>query len=193
MRIVVAITGASGAIYGIKLLEHLTLSNVETHLILSEWAKENIRLETEYTVEEVIALACKYHELNNLGAAVSSGSYLHQGMVIAPCSMKTLAGIANGMEDNLIMRAAGVTIKEHRKLILLPRESPFTPMHLENMLKLARIGVVIMPPVPSFYNKPRTLEQIVNYTVARVLDHIRIENNLTPRWGETGFFMGKDI
>ena len=106
-------------------------------------------------------------------------------MIIAPCSMKTLAGIANGLETNLVIRAAGVTLKEHRKLILLPRESPLSPIHLENMLKLSRIGVVIMPPVPAFYNKPKSIDEIVNHTIARVLDHLRIDNDLTKRWGNT--------
>ena len=152
MRIVVAISGASGAIYGIKLLEALRNAGVETDLILSHWAKETIRIETDYPVEEVIGMADHYHDINDLGAAVSSGSYRHQGMVVAPCSMKTLAGIAGGMENNLIIRAAGVTLKEQRKLILLPRETPLTPIHLENMLKLARIGVVMMPPVPALYS-----------------------------------------
>ncbi|MFY9442032.1 MAG: UbiX family flavin prenyltransferase [Tepidanaerobacteraceae bacterium] len=123
--------------------------------------------------------------MNNLGAAVSSGSFRHDGMIIAPCSMKTLAGIANGLETNLVIRAAGVTLKEQRKLILLPRETPLTPIHLENMLKLSRIGVVIMPPVPAFYNKPKSIDEIVNHTIARVLDHLRIDNDLTKRWGNT--------
>ena len=184
MRIVVAISGASGAIYGIKLLEALNKARVETNLILSDWGKKTIALETDYRVEDVIEMADCYYDLNNLGAAVSSGSFRHQGMVIAPCSMKTLAGIATGMENNLIIRAAGVTLKEQRKLILQPRETPLTAIHLENMLKLARIGVTMMPPVPALYNKPATIEQIINHTVARVLDHLQIENELTTRWGE---------
>ncbi|MGB3977867.1 MAG: UbiX family flavin prenyltransferase [Tepidanaerobacteraceae bacterium] len=123
--------------------------------------------------------------MTNLGAAVSSGSFRHDGMIIAPCSMKTLAGRANGLETNLVIRAAGVTLKEQRKLILLPRETPLTPIHLENMLKLSKIGVVIMPPVPAFYNKPKSIDEIVNHTIARVLDHLRIDNDLTKRWGNT--------
>ncbi|MGB4168940.1 MAG: UbiX family flavin prenyltransferase [Tepidanaerobacteraceae bacterium] len=126
--------------------------------------------------------------MNNLGAAVSSGSFRHDGMIIAPCSMKTLAGIAgiaNGLETNLVIRAAGVTLKEQRKLIILPRETPLTPIHLENMLKLSKIGVVIMPPVPAFYNKPKSIDEIVNHTIARVLDHLRIDNDLTKRWGNS--------
>lgn len=182
MRIVVGISGASGAIYGIRLLQTLNNCGVETNLVLSEWAKKTIEIETDYSVDEVIAMAHNYYDLNNLGAAISSGSFLHQGMVVAPCSMKTLSGIACGMENNLIIRAAGVTLKEQRKLIILPRETPLTPIHLENMLKLSRIGVVVMPPVPALYNKPTTVDQIVNHTVARVLDHLNISNDVTIRW-----------
>ena len=185
MRIVVAITGASGSITGIKLLETLNKFDVKTDLILSDWAKETITIETDYSVKQVIEMADSYHDINNLGAAVSSGSFRHDGMIIAPCSMKTLAGIANGLETNLVIRAAGVTLKEQRKLILLPRETPLTPIHLENMLKLSRIGVVIMPPVPAFYNKPKSIDEIVNHTIARVLDHLRIDNDLTKRWGNS--------
>lgn len=184
MRIVVGISGASGAIYGIQLLDQLNKAGVETHLILSDWAKKTIEMETEYKVDEVREMAFQYHDLNNLGAAVSSGSFRHQGMIIAPCSMKTLAGIAHGMENNLLMRAAGVTMKEQRKLVLLPRETPLTAIHLENMLKLARLGVVMMPPVPALYNKPESLEKVIQHTVARVLDHFDIEHALTQRWGE---------
>lgn len=184
MRIVIAISGASGAIYGIKLLEALRKIGIETDLVLSDWAKKTITIETDYSVEDVIKLAYQYHDINDLGAKISSGSFRHQGMVIAPCSMKTLAGIAIGMENNLIIRAASVTLKEQRKLILLPRETPLTAIQLENMLKLARIGVTMMPPVPAWYNNPETIDQIINHTVARVLDHLQIENQLTMRWGE---------
>lgn len=170
--------------YGIKLMEALKKSGVETGLILSDWGKKTISIETDYSVEDVISMADRYYELNNLGAEVSSGSFRHNGMVVAPCSMKTLSGIASGMENNLIIRAAGVTLKEQRKLILLPRETPLTAIHLENMLKLARIGVTMMPPVPALYNKPETIEEIINHTIARVLDHLQIDNQLTRRWGE---------
>jgi len=183
LRIVVAISGASGAIYGVRLLEALTDANVETHLVLSKWARETITVETDYTVEKVISMADKCYAPEAMGAAISSGSFQHQGMVIAPCSMKTLAGIACGYDENLIVRAAGVTLKEQRKLVLLPRETPLTAIHLENMLKLSRLGVVTMPPVPAFYNRPQSLDQIINHTVSRVLDHLGIENQLTKRWG----------
>lgn len=185
MCIVVAISGASGAIYGVRLLEVLQAAQVETHLILSDWGKKTIELETAYSVEQVIGLASHHHEIRNQAAPISSGSFRHRGMVIAPCSMKTLAGLANGYDDNLITRAASVTLKEQRKLILLPRETPLTAIHLENMLKLARLGVVIMPPIPAYYNKPGSIREIVDHSVARVLDHLDIEHQLIKRWGES--------
>ncbi|MEA4891526.1 MAG: UbiX family flavin prenyltransferase [Peptococcaceae bacterium] len=181
-RIVVAITGASGSIYGIRLLEELRKAGIETHLILSDWAKQTIQIETMYSVADVAALAVQTYELNNMGALVASGSFLHRGMIVAPCSMKTLAAIANGLENNLIIRAAGVTMKEGRKLLLLPRETPLTAIQLENMLKLSRLGVTIMPPVPALYNKPKDLEAVYCHTVARMLDHFQIENQMTTRW-----------
>ncbi len=182
LRIIVAITGASGSIYGIRLLEELGKAGIETHLILSDWAKQTIEIETTYSVADVVALAAQTHGLNNMGASVASGSFLHNGMIVAPCSMKTLAAIALGLESNLIIRAAGVTMKEERKLLLLPRETPLTAIHLENMLKLSRLGVAIMPPIPALYNKPKDLEAVYRHTVARVLDHFQIENQLTTRW-----------
>lgn len=184
MRIVLAISGASGAIYGVRLLEVLKEAEIETHLVISDWGKKTVTLETDYTVETIMGLAAKCYDIKNMGAAISSGSFKHSGMVIAPCSMKTLAGIAHGYDDNLITRAAGVTLKEQRKMIILPRETPLTAIHLENMLKLSRLGVVTMPPVPAFYNRPKSLDEIINHTVARVLDHLGIENRLIKRWGE---------
>ncbi|SHE62865.1 4-hydroxy-3-polyprenylbenzoate decarboxylase [Desulfofundulus australicus DSM 11792] len=184
MRIVVGITGASGAIYGITLLEQLKFLGIETHLILSPWAAKTIALETRWTPEEVMALASHSYTASDLSAPLASGSFLHRGMVIAPCSMKTLASIAWGYSDNLITRAADVTIKEKRPLILLTRETPLNAIHLENMLKLARLGVFIMPPVPSFYQHPQTIEELILQTTGRVLDLLGIENNLVKRWGE---------
>lgn len=183
MRIVVGITGASGAVYGITLLEQLKLLGIETHLILSPWAAKTIALETRWTPEQVMALASYSYAATDLASPVASGSFIHQGMVIAPCSMKTLASIACGYSDNLIARAADVTIKERRPLILMTRETPLNAIHLENMLKLARLGVVIMPPVPSFYQHPETIEDLVLQTTGRVLDLLGIENNLVKRWG----------
>lgn len=186
MRVVVAMTGASGAIYGITLLEQLKLLGIECHLILSPWAAQTITLETGWTPEQVRELAVCSYKADDLTAPVASGSFLHQGMVIAPCSMKTLASIACGYSNNLISRAADVTIKERRPLILLVRETPLSAIHLENMLKLARLGVIIMPPIPSFYQHPRTIEDLVLQTTARVLDLLGIAHNLGKRWGEPG-------
>lgn len=184
MRIIVGISGASGAIYGLRLLEELKKAGVQTHLIISAWARETIRLETDYTIEQAEALAGAIYDPHDQGAAVSSGSYRTDGMVVAPCSMKTLAGIAHGYSDSLLLRAADVCLKEQRKLILLPRETPLNPIHLENMLILARLGVVILPPVPAFYHRPRTAGEIVDQTVGRVLDHLGVEHQLSRRWKE---------
>lgn len=183
-KIVVGITGATGVIYGIKLLEGLKLSGLETHLILSNWGRRNIELETTYSLPEVTALADYCHPADNLASTLSSGSFLHSGMVIAPCSMKTLAALAHGYAENLLVRAADVTLKEGRRLILLPRETPLNAIHLENMLKLARLGVTIMPPMPSFYNQPHDLEDMVKQTVGRVMDLLGLANHLTRRWSE---------
>lgn len=183
MRVLLAITGATGAVYGITVLETLKRVGVETHLILSPWATRTIELETDFTVRDLAALATVTYPADNLAAGPSSGSFSHRGMVIAPCSMKTLAAIAAGYTDNLISRAADVTIKERRPLVLLTRETPLNPIHLENMLKLARIGVTIMPPVPAFYHRPATIKDIVDQTAGRVLDLLGIENNLVKRWG----------
>jgi 4-hydroxy-3-polyprenylbenzoate decarboxylase len=183
MKLVIAITGASGAIYGIRILEELNRSGVESHLIISKWGKVTIQKETNYTVEEVKALADFVYDEEDLAAPVSSGSFKCDGMIVAPCSMKTLSGIANGYTEDLIIRAADVSIKENRKLILMVRETPLNSIHLENMLKLSRIGVSIMPPVPAFYTKPETLNDVINQTVGRVLDQFGIEIDSFKRWG----------
>lgn len=183
MRIVVGISGASGAIYGITILKYLNLCNIETHLIMSRWAHRTIELETDHTPEQVSALAHRFYRADDMGAAVASGSFAHSGMIVAPCSMKSLAAIACGYSDNLIARAADVTIKEGRRLVLLPRETPLSAIHLENMLKLARTGVVIMPPVPALYHRPGTVEEVINQSAGRALDLLGIENNLFRRWG----------
>jgi len=182
MRIVVAITGASGAIYGITLLEELEKRRLETHLIISTWGKKIIELETTHSITYLTEKANFSYGDEEMAAPPASGSFLHQGMVIAPCSMKTLAAIAHGWAESLITRAADVAIKEKRPLIVLPRETPFSPIHLENMLKLARLGVTIMPPVPAFYARPETIQDLVNQTVGRVLDLLTLENNLVRRW-----------
>lgn len=182
MRIILGITGASGVIYGIRLLEALKELKVETDLIVSDWAQETLKVETNYQLEALRALATKNYLYNDLSASISSGSWLTDGMVIAPCSMKTLAAVANGYSSNLIERAADVTIKEGRKLILVVRETPLSPIHLENMLKLARLGVVIMPPVPGFYAKPQSIEDLIAFQTGKIMDQLGIKHQLYSRW-----------
>lgn len=181
-KIILAITGASGAIYGIYLLGELKKARVEIHLITSAPAKQIIEMETTHTLKELAEQADYYYRASDLAALPASGSFLNQGMVIAPCSMKTLSAIAQGYADNLIARAADVTIKEKRKLILLPRETPLSAIHLENMLKLARLGIIIMPPVPAFYSRPQVITDLVEQTTGRILDLLGIENSLVKRW-----------
>jgi 4-hydroxy-3-polyprenylbenzoate decarboxylase len=184
MNIVIGMTGATGAIYGVRMLEYLSgVPDVKTHLVISRWAQETIAHETRMAVADVIALADYYYSQDNLAAAISSGSFAHDGMIVVPCSMKTLGTIANGIGDGLISRAADVTMKENRKLILAVRETPFSPIHLENMLKLSKLGVTIMPPVPNFYSKPNTLDDIVNSFAGRALAHLGIPNDLYKPWG----------
>src|SRR5216684_6069481 len=160
-RLIVGITGATGSILGIRLLQALHSSHVETHLVVSKWGARTLAHETSYTLEQVQQMATSSYSPSDQGAALSSGSFLTNGMVVAPCSMRTLAAIANGQGDHLIHRAADVILKERRKLVLVVRESPLNDIHLENMLKLSRMGVVIIPPVPAFYNNPRTVDDVV--------------------------------
>jgi flavin prenyltransferase len=180
-RLIVAITGATGTIFGVRLLEMLKGTPVETHLVMSRWAARTLVHETSYAVEQVQALATAVYQLSDQGAAISSGSFITMGMVVVPCSMRTLAAIAHGLGDNLIHRAADVVLKERRKLVLAVREAPFNDIHLENMLKLSRMGVVITPPAPAFYNRPQTIDDIVNYTVARLLDQLGVHVDVR-RW-----------
>lgn len=182
-KIVVAISGASGSIYGIDLLEKLSkIPDIETHLVISKWAEENIKLETEYSPEAVTELADFVYDNHNMGAAIASGSFPVDGMVIAPASMKTVAGISVGFDDDLIIRAAGVMLKEQRKLILVPRETPLSPIHLENLTKLSKLGVQIIPPIPSFYNHPKSIKDIINHQTMKVLDSLGIKNQVGSRW-----------
>jgi 4-hydroxy-3-polyprenylbenzoate decarboxylase len=182
MRLVIGMTGASGAIYGIRLLEALQAAKVETHLILSKWAQATITIETTYSISAVKALATWTHPVDNQAAAIASGSFLTAGMAIVPCSMRTLAAIRAGLADNLLTRAADVAIKERRRLVLVPRETPLSEIHLENMLVLTRMGVVMLPPMPAFYLAPQSIEDLVQHTVARILDQFGIENQISPRW-----------
>jgi flavin prenyltransferase len=181
-RLIVALTGATGTIYGVRLLEMLQGTDVETHLVMSKWAARTLVHETTYTVDQVQALATEVYPLADQGAAISSGSFLTLGMVVVPCSMRTLAAIAHGLGDNLIHRAADVILKERRRLVLAVREAPLSEIHLENMLKLSRMGVSIVPPMPAFYSKPQTIDDVVNYTVARLLDQLDIHLDVRNRW-----------
>ena len=183
MDIVVGITGASGTLLAVRLLEALKESNtINTHLILSDWAKKNLEIETDYSLSYVESLGVEVYDNNDLGAKVSSGSYPIDGMIIIPCSMKTLSSIAYGFSDNLISRSADVTIKESRKLILCPRETPLSTIHLKNMLKLSIMGVKIVPPMPAFYNRPSSLEDIVNHNVMKILDQFGLKYSNMKRW-----------
>lgn len=184
MKLIVGITGSTGVIYGVRLLEVLKEKNIQTHLIISDWAKKCLAMETSFTIDYVKSLATSISDETNMAASVSSGTHKIDGMIVAPCTMKTLSSIAVGYDETLISRAAGVTLKESRKLVLVPRETPLTAINLENMLKLARLGVVILPPVPGFYTKPKTIDEIVNHTVGKCLDQFNIEHNLYKRWGE---------
>jgi len=181
-RLIVGITGATGTIFGVRLLEALQGSGVETHLIVSRWGARTLTHETPHTLEDLQKMAASFYSINDQGAPVSSGSFVTDGMVILPCSMRTVAAIAHGLGDNLIHRAADVVLKERRRLVLAVREAPFNSIHLENMLKLSRMGVVISPPLPAFYNHPRTIDDIVNHTVGRILDLFGIHLNAAVRW-----------
>ena len=180
--LIVGMCGATGAAYGIRLLQALKLAKVETHLVISKWARQTIEHETDWKYEDVCALASVAHSSGDMGAAISSGSFITEGMVIAPCSVRTLAAIAHGYGDTLIHRAADVVLKERRRLVLVARETPLSEIHLENMLKLSRIGVTILPPVPAFYNHPKTIDDIVAHVVARILDHFGLPADFARRW-----------
>ncbi|HSE92585.1 MAG TPA: UbiX family flavin prenyltransferase [Methylomirabilota bacterium] len=185
-RLVVAITGATGSIYGIRLLEVLRgYADMETHLVISRPGKRTLVEETDWSVAEVEALATHRHENSDIGAPIASGSFRTAGMVVAPCSMKTAAAIATCHSENLVARAADVTLKEGRPLIMLVRETPLHVGHLKCMLALAEMGAVVLPPMPAFYNRPRDLDDIVNHTIARVLDRLGLPQTLVPEWRGT--------
>jgi 4-hydroxy-3-polyprenylbenzoate decarboxylase len=187
LRLIIGITGATGTIYGVRLLERLRESGAETHLVISRWGARTLLHETPYTREQVEALATMAYAPGDMGASISSGSFRTDGMIIAPCSAKSLAAIAHGYGENLIHRAADVVLKERRKLVLAVREAPLSSIHLENMLTLARMGAMVMPPLPAFYNHPRTIDDIIDYTVARLLDQFGVEVAGAERWvGEMG-------
>ena len=181
-NLIVAITGATGTMFGVRILQLLQGTDVDTHVVISRWGARTLAEETEYTVEQVQAMATHAYPIGDQGAAISSGSFVTLGMVIAPCTMNTLACIAHGQGDNLIHRAADVTLKERRKLVLLVRESPLNDIHLENMLKLSRMGVVIFPPVPAFYNHPQSLDEMIGHIAMRTLDQFDLHLDVTRRW-----------
>ena len=181
-KLIIAMTGATGSIFCVRLLELLQGSDVETHLVMSKWAKRTLDYETEYSFEQIQDLATEVYPLHDQGATISSGSFLTSGMVVIPCSMRTLSAIAQGAGDNLIHRAADVILKERRKLVLVARESPLNEIHLENMLKLSRMGAMVMPPMPAFYNLPQNLDDMVNHVVGRVLDQFEIHLDVVKRW-----------
>ena len=183
MRLIVGISGASGVIYGIRLLEALkTLADLETHLILSKGAKLNISIETQWQVKQVEALADVVHSDQNLAATIASGSYPTDGMVIVPCSMKTLSGVVNSYAESLLVRAADVVLKERRQLVLVPRETPLHVGHCRLLLQAAEMGAMMVPPMPAFYNDPETVNDIIDHTVGRLLDLFDVDSGLVKRW-----------
>jgi len=184
-RIVVGISGASGVIYGVRLLDLLKeKKEFETHLVLSEPGKKNIEIETTYTADEVAAMATCVHDNRDVGASIASGSFLTEGMVVVPCTIKTLSGIANSYNDSLLVRAADVTLKEKRKLVLVVRETPLHKGHLRLMTLAADMGAHILPPVPSFYHQPKTIEDLIDQTIGKIFDYFGIAHNLFKRWGQ---------
>ncbi|WP_158738113.1 UbiX family flavin prenyltransferase [Alteribacillus sp. YIM 98480] len=183
-KIIVAITGGSGAIYGIRTLQLLRELGAETHLIISAWGSKTIQMETSYTVNEVKEMASVHYHSGNQAADVSSGSFKVDGMIVAPCSMKTLASITSGMASDLVSRSADVMLKEQKKLILLARETPLNLIHVRNMETAILSGAMIFPPVPAFYNNPESLDDVINHTVGRVLDQFGYDPEWLKRWGE---------
>jgi 4-hydroxy-3-polyprenylbenzoate decarboxylase len=185
-RLIVAITGASGTIYGVRILEALRGLNVESHLVMSDSAKLTMAAETDYKPTQIEALADFVHSAKNIGASISSGSFHTMGMVIAPCSIRTLSEIATGVTSSLVSRAADVILKERRRLVLLVRETPLHAGHLRSMTQVTEYGAIVMPPVPAFYARPTTLDEMVNHTVGRCLDLFDLDNNMVKRWDGMG-------
>jgi 4-hydroxy-3-polyprenylbenzoate decarboxylase len=192
-RLIVAITGATGSIFGIRLLQVLQGTDVETHLVISRWGARTLIHETAFTIEQVRRMATRSYAEGDQGAALSSGSFVTMGMVVAPCSVKTLGAIAHGHGKDLVHRAADVVLKERRRLVLAVRETPLSEIHLENMLKLSRMGVVIAPPLPAFYGHPRTIDDLVNHTVSRLLDLFDIHVDVAERWNGVMAIGGKRV
>ncbi|MEI2766461.1 MAG: UbiX family flavin prenyltransferase [Dermatophilaceae bacterium] len=184
-RLIVGISGASGTVYGVRLLEVLKDSPIETHLVMSDSTKRVIELETGFTVEGIEALADEVHNNKDVGAPIASGSFKTSGMVVAPCSMKSLSAIANSYNENLLVRAADVVLKENRRLVLVARETPLHLGHLRLMSRVVEMGGVMLPPMPSFYHRPETLDDIINQTVGKVLDQFDIDHRMFARWEGT--------
>ena len=186
-RLIVGVSGATGAIYGVRILEILSkIDDIETHLVLTKAGRMTIQVETPYSVKDVETMADVVHDINNVGASISSGSFRTAGMVIAPCSMKSMSGIAHSLGGDLLVRAADVILKERKKLVLVARETPLHLGHLEAMVALTRMGAVIFPPVPAFYHRPKTLDDVINQTVTRILDQFDIDVKLFHRWDDEG-------
>ena len=182
-RLIVAITGATGAVYGVRLLQVLRdMQDIETHLLVSDAGVLSLHQELDLSRKEVEALADVSYSVRDVGASIASGSFCFDGMVVAPCSMKTLAAVAHGLSDNLIARAADVTLKERRRLVLMVRETPFNLAHLRNMTAVTEMGGIIFPPLPAFYQRPQSIAEIIDHTVARVLDLFDVPHRLAPRW-----------
>ncbi len=182
-RLIIAITGATGAVYGVRLLQVLRdTPDIETHLLISDAGVLNLHQELEVSRKEVESLADVVHNVRDIGASIASGSFQSEGMIIAPCSMKTLASVAHGLSDNLISRAADVVLKERRRLVLMVRETPFNLAHLRNMTAVTEMGGIVFPPLPGFYHRPQTIAEMVDHTVGRVLDLFSIAHSLAPRW-----------
>ncbi len=181
--IIVGISGASGVTYGVKVLKTLSELGIETHLIITQAGKKNLMIETDYSLKELESMASHVYDVEDIGASIASGSFKVDGMVIAPCSIKTLSAVANSFSHNLLVRAADVMLKERRRLVLLVRETPLHEGHLELMMKVTRMGGIIMPPVPAFYHFPKTIEDIIEQTVGKILDLFGIDHQLFERWG----------
>lgn len=184
-KIIVGISGASGVIYGVRVLKAFAEVGVETHLIITQAGVKNLMIETKYGTKELKSMASHFHDVEDMGAPVASGSFKVDGMVIAPCSIKTLSAVANSYSHNLLVRAADVMLKERRRLVLLVRETPFHEGHLELMIKVTKMGGIILPPVPAFYHLPKTIEDLIDQTVGKVLDLFQIEHHLFNRWGSS--------
>ncbi len=183
--LIVGITGASGVVYGVRLLQVLSEKGIQTHLIITPAAVENLKIETSFNLEDLKKWAHRTYDINDMCSPIASGSFKTDGMIIAPCTIKTLSAVANSFNENLLVRAADVTLKERRRLVLLVRETPFHEGHLRLMLKVTRMGGIIFPPVPAFYHRPKSIDDIVDQTIGKVLDLFGVDSNLFRRWGET--------